>query len=760
MPPHPSSDARPVRGLLAAVARHARRQRFVRGLGWLAAAACAAVVVSFAFDYALDMPVVVRGVHLALVLAALASAAAVLVVAPLRRRESDAEVAAHVEREVPGFEDRLVSALDFEARAADPDEPESREMMSRTIADASRIAATIDPGLLVDRRPARRAVGAALGGLALVAAAQAAAPDAFAVWIRRGLLLEDADWPRRTTIRVLGFPADGPLVVTRGDDLRILAEADGARPADLDMHYVEIREEGAAGEPFRDVRKMFPVPEQPGRYAFDFRAVPSSFSFHVTGGDDTDARPRYEVRALARPGIASFTARVTSPAYTGIPPADVRDPSIDVLAGTKLDLSFTASVPLRGARFVPSDGAPSDAALDADRKTFRMSLEPSKSFEMHVELTGAEGQTNRREDDVYRIQVVPDHAPTVRVLHPYERLVRTSHALIPVKVLVEDDLGVAEVRLEFQHGKAPRVSSAIWTAPVPAAGAPAAAPEKRVHVHRPLDLDARQGEGGAPVAPGDVLTLAVSALDTGKGEARSPDLQVDIVTNEELHNRLTGEMTRLHEDLGVLRRTQRKTVLSIRELRTAAAGVPDAAALRRGRDLQVDQSRVMADLQRFETGILRVFDAYVLNRMGAAPTLEKLIPVYIEALDRAPDETGETFPRQLYDRIVAEKRAKALFDPDVLGTILDVMDLTDHVRAALGPAAADTMDRWIAGTPPAAGDLEAAERAAQAVLSALDAIENRMQSYQDMSAVIAELQRLRDAQDVLARPPTPRESPK
>lgn len=777
-------DTAAARALLADVRRRRARTAGVRGLAWTAAALCAAALGSFVLDWLLDLPLAVRVVHLGLVVAALVAVVWVVLVRPLRRTETDEETAATVEREVPEFQDRLVSALDFEARLRNPEEPESRDMMARTVSEASAIASRLDASLLVDGRPARRAALVALGAIGCLVATEIAAGETFALWLRRGVLLEDASWPRRTVIRVLEFAEGAPRIVTKGDDLRIVAEVTGDRPQDLDLHFEEI--DDATGEVrVRDLRRLFPVPDQPGRYAFDFRAIPSSFRFWVTGGDDQDERPLYVVRALTRPGIASHSAKVEYPAYSGLPAVEIREPAIQALAGTKVTYSFTSNIPLRSARIViggrvaadaagettatePAPDAPlpgTELALAEDKRSFRWEVTVTETADAHLVLTAIEGHTNRPEDDNYRLEVVNDRPPVIRVLYPYDRLTRTHVGLLPVKTVVEDDFGLREVRLEYHEEKTTPSVLRIWpgdTPEGPGAAEPATpkAPAKYAHVHRPLDLDQFPKESGIDLKPGDVLTVQVRATDTGSGESTSRDLVVDIATREDIHNRLTGEMNRLREDVSQARRIQRRTLAGLRELQTTVAAAPgaaaDSAALGRAKDLAVDVSRSVADVVRFETGIYRVFDSYVMNRIGSEPTIQRLIPMYKEALDAAPDETGSIFPQKLYDTIVDEKRAKVIYDKDVLGILLDVMDLTNVVRLDSGPKAYDSLDRWSGAEAPkvsTAADLQTSITAGEALLAALDAIEDRMQRFQDLAEIVATLQRLRDEEDRLARLP-------
>lgn len=770
LPPAATAAIGPVRRLLGDVRRRTRRTLLVRAAAWSVAALCGAVILSFALDYALDLPVAVRGVHLALSLVALGAAIA-WATGPLRRPIADAELAAGIERDVPDFEDRLVSSLDFEGRIADPDEPESRTMMAAAVGEASAIAARLDAGLLVDGRPARRAATAAVAALAVVGAVQAAFPVHFALWIRRGLLLADVSWPRRTTVRILDVPESGPIVVTRGDDLRIVAEVDGDRPDDLDLHIEEFADPAEGASPdadpevaFRDVRKMFAVPDEAGRYAFELRSVASSFRFWVTGGDDLDRRPVVEVRALVPPRVASFEARVEYPAHTRLPTATFREPHVEALAGSKVELEFKANMPVRSLRILPSDAAAVDLTVGPDGRTATWRLEAVKSVEFHVELTAEAGHVNRPDDDVFRIDAVDDRVPVVRVLYPYERLTRTPEGIVPLKVIAEDDFGLAGVDLSVRQGANAATSMRIWPRPgaaaadgsaadggAPADGAPVA---KRTHVYLPLDLRAFAGDGGVDVKSGDVLTLDVRAADSAGGASEPRDVTVEIVALEELETKLQQQMTKLREDLSAVRRAQRKTVAAVREVRDAVAGsTPDASVVRRVRDLQVDQGRVTADVGRFLTGIHRVFDGHVLNRAGSVPTIDRLLPLYDAALAAPPDDSGDVFPATLYDAILTEKRANRIYDPEVLGTLLDVMDLGEDVRSVRGPAAYDALDRFGAGTAADPRALVDADLAATEVLAALDRIDERMQRFEDLSELVRMAREIHEAQKALSNDP-------
>jgi len=254
-----------LRRLLARLRAGVRRAYVTRGGGYLMLLLAVIVIGSFALDFTLDLPLAVRAVHLVGVLAVLAVVAWRVLAEPLRIPISDLDLAQTIEHGNPAMSDRLISALDFEARLQDADEPESRELMTRVVDDARRMAASVRVDDLIDARPARRAlVGGVLGVLALITVA-AMSGSHFGLWLQRGVLLQDVDWPRSTTVHGLEFSPDTPHVVTRGDDVRIVAAVEGVVPRELQLHYEEFRDGSDGSETagseivYKDRRTMYAI---------------------------------------------------------------------------------------------------------------------------------------------------------------------------------------------------------------------------------------------------------------------------------------------------------------------------------------------------------------------------------------------------------------------------------------------------------------------------------------------------------------------
>ena len=236
-------------------------------------------------------------------------------------RLSNANMAMLLERRFPQFNDSLLTAVDLAGEASNtvgfhPD------MLARTSREAAKQMATIRLGDVFDRAPLRRSVFAALAMVASVVAFAVFLPESFGVWSRRGLMLSEELWPRRTRLELVGF-SDGKTKVARGADLEIIAKADMTKP--LVPKTVQVRARVEGGERLRAtmVREGNAVA---GRDAFQeyshvFRGVLAPIEFDLSGGDARLQGLRIEV--VDSPTIDRLILHCEYPNYMARKPQDV-----------------------------------------------------------------------------------------------------------------------------------------------------------------------------------------------------------------------------------------------------------------------------------------------------------------------------------------------------------------------------------------------------------------------------------------------------
>ena len=256
-------------------------------------------------------------------------------------------------------------------------------------------------------------------------------------------LLFDVAVPRMTQIKTF----TGNRIIALGDDIRIEATAGGVIPA-----VGKLRLKSLLGN-----QQEFSLDATPGGFSRTLQSVQESFDYVIELGDSRSAKSRVKVRP--RPSVAKVEATQVWPDYTALPPRTRLMSDLKLLAGSKLQLRLKASANLRSAtlRFLGADQKSvvlessmkmvSGAPLSEWEITAEVPASDAAGVAFHlVDEEGVESKTTT----IYRLEVVPDKAPEVRVLWPVRReeLV-TRGATLLLSFEAKDDYGIAKVRLNY-----------------------------------------------------------------------------------------------------------------------------------------------------------------------------------------------------------------------------------------------------------------------------------------------------------------------
>ncbi|MEN8151436.1 MAG: DUF4175 family protein, partial [Planctomycetota bacterium] len=513
-----------------------RRIFLLIGLTKLTAAVAALLLLSFLLDYALHLPVGVRIASSGIALLALVVVLLRTVAYPLSVRITDEDLALAIEARRPELADRLISALQFRRELAAGSTNESRAMMEAVVRDAGDIEGALDGTNLTDGRRLRVSALAALAGVLLFVIIGAAAPQATGVWAKRNLLLADVPWPRLTTLVVEGFDDGAERVITRGQSIRIDVAAEGRVPDDVRIFYQ--REDADR----TDHRRMYQVEDAPDRFQFEFRQVPETFRFWVTGGDDTDGRPVYVVRALVPPTIEAIEAAVTYPPHTGESPRVLTEGDLDLPAGSRIAMKMRINMPLAAATIRRDEGEPEPVEVSADGREIRLDLVADRTFDYVLGMTGRDGQKNLPDSARFRLRSIPDRKPLARVLFPAAREWFTKDALVPFKVFTSDNYGVSDITLFHRRGRDGDFRA--FRFPANALSAPLSAKEIVAYTALPVD------DLGGPESPprtGDEIVFSVEVTDNNGNTDRTDKYKIEIVTAEELERKLSQQQAGLRE---------------------------------------------------------------------------------------------------------------------------------------------------------------------------------------------------------------------
>jgi hypothetical protein len=410
-------------------AAHARVRRALIGRHALRATAASLVVLVACVTAGLALPRDPFTAGARLLVFALGSLAALVAASIAMWRETprwDAWLES-LEVRFPGLKSLLRNALDLERRA--PAEGHT----SGELADAVRGAAAVRlasaplrdtvPGL-EGRVPLLATIAATLS---LLAASLLAPGGTRASWATL--------WDPASAAPPMALVVDpGNVTVVPGAALAVRARVEGT---------------GIAPRLVGDGPSPQPVLESTAggghRWRFDLPPVtrPRDYGVRVAAL----ASPTYHISLTGAPRAVSFTTAVTSPAYARLP--------VQVVSGTRGDLSALAgsraAVEATFDRDLESlsasvNSAPAVAwsALTPRRWRGTVALNGDGAWDLNARA--ATGEASFR----YRLSVIPDAPPVLTVATPGGDLDLPAGQLVPYDAIIQDDLGVSELKLEWR----------------------------------------------------------------------------------------------------------------------------------------------------------------------------------------------------------------------------------------------------------------------------------------------------------------------
>ena len=413
-----------------------RRRHASLSLGVAVVAIVGLAVVALAADMALDrwldLP---RPWRAALLIADGFGLVAVLVwrgVLPVVRGPDLEQAALWVERAVPAFASRLISAVQLMRPAAVGPET-SPGMVRALVRQAEAAAADVDFAAVVPSRPLKRLAIVTAGVVVALVAVTATGGRRSWAFAERAVLVPGVAYPHRTRVTLIG----GDAVVARGDPVTISATATGEVPTG---GVVAVRYGSG-------VTATLPAEVKGDRFDRPIDNVQEAFTYRFDVGDDESVEGR--VRVATRPAVLGVRCRVTPPAYTGLAAGERSPWDLSLLAGSRLGLAITANVPAAGrVRFV---GPSVDVPLVGDGTALTMAdaAVPAGATGFAVELTSADG-LHSRDPVVYRLDTVADRPPTVRLVSPAADGTVTPVAKPSVAVDADDDYGLARLSLRYR----------------------------------------------------------------------------------------------------------------------------------------------------------------------------------------------------------------------------------------------------------------------------------------------------------------------
>jgi hypothetical protein len=374
---------------------------------------------------------------------------------PIVRGPDVEQAALWVEREEPSFRSRLISVIQFGQphmvmASASP------AMVRELVRETESLSANVNFTRVVHTEGlARLAMVTIIGVAVVVSGAVYAGPQSIPL-LERALLVPNIPMPRRTQIDC----ETQNITIAKGDPVTIAVDCAGVIPPSglLKVDY----ESGSS-----TTLPLDAVNGNPAHFNRLIDNVQGSFSYTVFLGDNHSQT--YRVETVVRPAVVNLKCVQVYPQYTKLAPEAMSPWDLTLLAGSRLAISVKANKLLKIASDVHGNhihliGSEADFPLMGDINDLSKLHAIDGSSPSIPILPGTTGfsvelvdQNGIRSKDslVYRIDLVADRPPVVRIIEPAARQQTiTSVAKPTIEITADDDFAVGRLALRYRITKA------------------------------------------------------------------------------------------------------------------------------------------------------------------------------------------------------------------------------------------------------------------------------------------------------------------
>lgn len=671
--PHPSAA---LIQTLEGIRRRVKAFAVTYGAGLAVSTAMGLLLLIVLLDWTLNLPTPARLVLILLALGAFGFAAARWIIRPLRSKLTLSDVAGRLENAFPQFDDRLRSTVNF---LGETEIPGSEPMKRRVVEQANELVGRFKLEEAVTTKPAWYSVAGGIGAVAFVAVLAGLLGPNFLKIAANRLALGDAHWPKRVELSLVGtMPKRVP--VGKPVEVKIRDLKGKATKAVIYYRYdensswqKELMTAAADGTYAASIDTKLAADQSKGQLFIKLEA----------GDDEKVLEP---VAVLPRLDIARIEARVTPPPYAKAPPLTVdlgERPGV-MAVGSGVELTVAFNKPLSKTENVSVELAKADQKAPqinwkrAGDATAVGSFAARENLRFVVRATDEDGFQNTGTQE-YELIVREDAMPTVQIEEPRRSEDRTPVAAFPLKVVAEDDYGIARAelvvtRLNGEKGAdgkpvANSIAKQQWTLDLvngetladntnwsPAEGS---AERKRFRLEHLWSLDALLN---ANLKPGDLLEYFVQVKDNFQLDGKDHDwvpsgkLRVTIISKEQMEKQDLAAAEQLHNEIAQIKRnvlTNKTETEQLAKL-TEAAGKFEAADEKQAERLSNEQA-TSAQQTKQTSGKLQ----QLLERMKQNKTNEQSLQPAADQASQQLEQTAEGVMKDANKNLTQAKDQKA-----------------------------------------------------------------------------------------------------
>ena len=458
-----------------------------------------ALALAFAFiiDQILPLPRLFRMGLVLLWLGIGVYAAVRYLIQPVFQKLTNAHVAAYVENQYPGFENRILSAVQLKPEMENNRFGYALGFIEKLIENTRQLMDEIESRKVFSREfmKLKRYGGFALIGFVLLFITLFIFPSAAKDFAQAFDQLPKT--PQDILVVQIGDVQPGNVRIQSGTDVTIAAKVTGHFGAPVRLYY----RVGGGGETmesasaWRDL--LMTRDETEIAYRFTFKNVTQSMEYYIAVKETKSES--FQITVLRAPIVNRFQLKLNYPKYTQLAPQVLEENLGDVttLIGTMVHFEGEGNQPIASARLIFEESDPVKLPVSEGTR-LSGSFIVQRSEKYHIELIDVDNVSNSQ-PIAYTIHAIEDAEPQIEIVAPGKDVVLDDLMTVSLQLDAKDDYGVEKIQLVY------RVEGTDDDVVVPLkTWSPTDTP---VFIEFPWDID--------PIGlyPGDIISYHVEAID-------------------------------------------------------------------------------------------------------------------------------------------------------------------------------------------------------------------------------------------------------
>ena len=513
-----------------------------------------ALALAFIIDQILPLPRLFRMGLVLLWLGIGVYAAFRYLIQPVFQKLTNAHVAAYVENQYPGFENRILSAVQLKPEMENNRFGYALGFIERLIESTHQLMDEIESRKVFSREfmKLKRYGGFALIGFVLLFITLFIFPSAAKDFAQA--FDELPKTPQDILVVQIDEVQPGNVRIQSGTDITIAAKVTGHFGAPVHLYYRvgggdETMESASAWRNLLMTRDETEI-----AYRFTFKNVTQSMEYYIAVKETKSES--FQITVLRAPIVNRFQLKLNYPKYTQLSPQVLEENLGDVttLIGTMVHFEGEGNQPIASARLVFEESDPVKLTVSEGTR-LSSSFIVQRSEKYHIELIDINNVSNSQPIE-YTIHAIEDAEPQIEIIAPGKDVVLDDSMIVSLQLDAKDDYGVEKIRLVYRVEGADAdvvVPLKTWNPP-----------DTPVFIEFPWDID--------PIGlfPGDIISYHAEAIDadnvSGPNIGKSNIYSIRFPTLAELYDAVEFEQEAEMQGLEALHDNQSEQTAIVDEL--------------------------------------------------------------------------------------------------------------------------------------------------------------------------------------------------